>query len=59
MWYTSNPTLEAGSDTSVFTSEVERSALELCKSMREVVVGQEVDKAFYEDCAMLPQKIAY
>ena len=46
MWYTSTPTLEAGSAVNVFDPEVEASAKDLCENLKPSRrPGVEIDRA--------------
>ena len=47
MWFTSTPTLEAGSAINVFDSEVEASAKDLCEKLKPCNrrQGVEIDRA--------------
>ena len=46
MWYTSTPTLEAGSAVDVFDPEVEASAKDLCENLKPSRrPGVEIDRA--------------
>lgn len=57
MWYTSDPTFKVGSDISILGEAAERSARDLCESMKDIVVAyEEVDNAAGEISVTIPAK---
>lgn len=52
MWFTSSPTIEAGSDSSILGVEAESSVRDLCEILVDMVItGEEIDKAIDKEHA--------
>ncbi|KAK0203155.1 hypothetical protein DFS33DRAFT_1345323 [Desarmillaria ectypa] len=57
MWYSGIATVEAGSDTTILSKEIEDSARQFAEEMKEIVVhDKEVDRAAGKDGAAAPKK---
>ncbi len=57
MWFTGIPTVEAGSDGSVLSPEIEAAARKLAEEMTDVtVIGKEINRAEGKEAAKPPSK---
>ncbi len=57
MWYSGIATVEAGSDMTILSKEIEESARQFAEEMKEIVVhDKEVNRAAGKDAATMPKK---
>ncbi|KAK0440926.1 uncharacterized protein EV420DRAFT_1580945 [Desarmillaria tabescens] len=57
MWYSGIATVEAGSDTTILSKEIEDSARQFAEEMKEIIVhDKEVDRAAGKDAGTVPKK---